>query len=328
MLRHAALALLLTIPAGTPAVAQEWARKMFDTTSHDFGSLARGARAEYEFSLTNRYLKDIHIRSARPSCHCTDVRITKSLLKTYEKGGIIATIKTRSFLGRQGATITVTIDKPIYAQVQLHVTSYIHGDVVLDPSSVVLGDVDQGSEVEKKISVTCTRYRNWKILEVKSANPHLSGEVVEATRDADRVAYELCVRLDKDAPPGYVKDHLILVTNDRRSAEIPVLVEGRVLFEIAVSPASLFLGVMQPGQKVTKQLVVRSKKPFCITSATSDCNCLRVGTPADTVSKPLHVLPVTFTARNKPGRVAEKIRIQTDLDAPAVELYAYAVVSQ
>ena len=33
---------------------------------------------------------------------------------------------------------------------------------------------------------------------------------------------------------------------------------------ITVSPTALFMGVVQPGQKVTKQLVVKGKKPFRI----------------------------------------------------------------
>ena len=33
--------------------AQDWARKLFATTEHDFGSVARGAKAEYAFVVTN-----------------------------------------------------------------------------------------------------------------------------------------------------------------------------------------------------------------------------------------------------------------------------------
>ena len=71
-------------------------------------------------------------------------------------------------------------------------------------------------------------------------------------------------------PAGYMNDHLMLVTNDDAGQQIPVLVEGRVTPSISVSPAALFMGVVQPGQKVTKTLVVTSKKPFRILSVTCD----------------------------------------------------------
>ena len=51
-------------------------------------------------------------------------------LKTYEKGAIIAHFNTDTFSGQRGATLTVTIDKPFYAQVQLHVSGFIRTDVI------------------------------------------------------------------------------------------------------------------------------------------------------------------------------------------------------
>ena len=327
MARRAVLAFLLALFTGSPAGAQQWAKKMFQTTTHDFGSVARGAKAEYEFVLKNIYLKDVQIASVRSSCGCTTPRIKKPLLKTYEKGAIVASINSHTFLGRQGATITVTLDKPRYAQVQLQVAVYVHRDVVFQPAGVELGSVDRGTPLEKKISVSCTRRSDWKILNVRSGNPHLSGKVVETGRQGNRVSYELRVHLDENAPTGYIRDHLILVTNDERSAKIPVLVEGRVLPEVVVSPVSLFLGVVRPGEKVTKRLVVRGKKPFRITSVTADCDCFEFGVPAGEAAKPLHLVPVTFTAGDKPGKVVKTIRVKTDLGGAEAQLSAYAVVA-
>ena len=327
MVRNVSLALLLASLAGPPAFAQQWAEKMFETTSHDFGSIARGAKAEYEFVLKNIYVKDVHIASVRASCGCTTPRIEKGRLNTYEKGAVIASINSRNFLGRQSATITVTVDEPDYARVQLHVKVHVRSDLVIEPAGVELGSVDRGVAVEKKLLVRCTRSSDWRILEVNSSNPYLSGEVVEKTRRGNQVSYELRVRLKEDAPPGYIKEQLLLITNDQRSGQIPVLVEGRVLSEVAVSPSSLFIGVVPRGQKVTKQLVVRGKKPFRITAVQSDCNCFEFGTSADEAAKPLHLVAVTFVAGDETGKVVKTIRIETDLSGATVELPAYAVVT-
>ena len=96
--------LLVVLLLAAPCAAQEWADKMFETRSHDFGTIARAAKAEFAFELTNLYLEDVHIASVRASCGCTTPRIEKETLKTYEKGAIIAHINSESFLGRQGAT--------------------------------------------------------------------------------------------------------------------------------------------------------------------------------------------------------------------------------
>ena len=146
--RTVCVLLLLILTAAVPALGGDWARKMFEETSHDFGYVARGAKAEFEFVLSNIYLEDVHIAGVRSSCSCTTPRIKQAQLKTYEKGAIIAAFNTRSFLGRKSATVTVTFDKPLYAEVQLHVSGHIRSDVVLSPGSVQLGSVDQGTPAE------------------------------------------------------------------------------------------------------------------------------------------------------------------------------------
>ncbi len=327
MSRKICTVLLLTLLAGSPVFAQQWARKMFKQTSHDFGSVARGAKVEYDFVLSNIYVEDVHISSVRTSCGCTAARIEKPLLKTYQQGAIVASFNTRAFTGRKGATITVTFDKPRYAQTQLHVSGHIRTDVVLQPGSVQLGNVDQGSPTTQKIAVTYSGRQGWSIVEVKSANPHISATAVRRSRGGGRVVYDLTVHLDESMPTGYVRDHLMLITNDRYGKQIPVLVEGRVLSAVTVSPASLFLGVVHSGQKVTKQLVVRGKQPFRIVSVTCDDESFQFRTPASDEPKRLHLIPVTFVASGDSRKVNKTIRIETDLGDATPELSAYAVVA-
>lgn len=327
MLRKAVVVLLLTVLAASPVSAQQWARKMFEETSHDFGSVARGAKAEHEFVLKNIYLEDVHIAGVRSSCGCTKPSIKTPWLKTYQRGAVVAKLNTRLFLGAKGATITVTFDKPFPAQVQLHVRGYIRSDVVLHPASAQLGSVDLGSPAEAKVAIEYAGRGSWKILEARSSHPNISGEVVEKSRRAGRVAYELKVQLDEEAPVGNINEHLLLVTNDRRRPQIPVQVEGRVVSAVTVSPASLFMGVVRPGQKVTKQLIVRGKQPFRVLSVTCDDDSFGFGASSGGPAKRLHVIPVTFAAGDGMGKIVNTIRIQTDLGQMIPELAAYAVVS-
>ena len=70
------------------ASAQQWAYKMFgETTSHDFGTVARAAKSDYVFEMQNIYKETIHISGVRASCGCATPRIVKPTLETWEKGG-------------------------------------------------------------------------------------------------------------------------------------------------------------------------------------------------------------------------------------------------
>ena len=319
--------LLVAFLLATPCAAQEWADKMFETRSHDFGMIARAAKAEFAFELTNIYLEDVHIAGVRATCGCTTPRIEKDTLKTYEKGAIIAHINSDRFLGHQGSTITVIIDKPLYAEVRLHVKVYVYSDVLLEPSNVAMGSVPRGSAAERTIRIQYNGRSDWKIVEVKSNNPHMVGTVTETSRQGNQTVYELKVVLDKDAPVGYLNEHFMLVTNDPQTKQIPVLVEGQVQADISVSPASLFLGVLQPGQSVTKQIVVRGQKPFRIVSVQGDCKCLQAIAPKDKEAKSFYLVPVAFTAGEKTGKITQTVYIETDSGQTVLKVPAYAVVS-
>jgi hypothetical protein len=327
MLRKLALTVALVISGLSPCFGQDWARKMFKVVEHDFGPVARGAKAEFRFTFENLYLEDVHVTGVRTSCGCTTPSVETPLLKTYEEGAILAHFNTDSFLGQRGATLTVTIDKPFYAEVQLQIRGYIRSDVVVEPGSVQFGSIDQGTGYIQKVAVNYSGHGDWQVLDVKSANPHITAKAVETARSDSQVSYQLNVTVDQSTPAGYLNDHLMLVTNDATAQQIPVLVEGRVAPSISVSPTALFMGVVQPGQKVVKQLVVKSKKPFRILSISCADKSFQFDTSKEGVAKDLHMIPVTFTAGADAGKVVKTIKIQTDQGQMAPELAAYAVVA-
>ena len=299
---------------GGSASAQEWARKMFKETRHDFGTVARSAKTEFRFPFKNIYVEDVHVSSVRASCGCTTPWVTKDSLKTYEEGELVAHFNTDRFTGQRGATLTVTFDRPQFAEVQLRVDGYIRTDVVINPGSAEFGSVDQGAGAKKQLDVNYAGRGDWKIVDIKSGNPHLQAKAVETARQGGQVSYRLTVSIDADAPAGYLQDQLLLVTNDRRATQVPLAVEGRVVAELTVSPLSLTLGRVQPGQSVTKQLVIQSKEPFRVTGVDCDNPNFECELTADAAeAKRVHLFPVRFTAGAQPGKITEMIRIHTDL---------------
>lgn len=305
-----AIALLALWPATSPA--REWAQKMFSATTHDFGHVARGAKAEFAFEVQNLYEEDVHILDVRTSCGCTTPTITRPTLKTWEKGAIVATLNTRSFVGQRNSTLTVVIDKPYYAEVQLTIAGNIHSDVDFQPGVAALGDVAQGRSVEQPVTVTYRGYSNWQISDVRCANTNLEVELGDPIRQPGMVSYKMTVRIKPDAPAGTIQDQLALITNDQRLPTVMLPVEGRVVPPLAVSPSPLLIGNLAAGQSATKQLVVTGKQPFKILSIVADHEALALGLPPD-VAKKVHVVPVRVVAPEKSGEFRATISIETDM---------------
>jgi hypothetical protein len=328
VIRIFALALPFLFVLGAHVSAQEWARKMFDVVDHSFGTVARGSKQEFGFELTNIYKEDIHISGVRSSCGCTTTRVTKDTLKTHESGEVVAIFNTKSFMGSKNATITVILDKPFYAEVQLTVDGYIRGDVVFDPGEINFGSLGAGEGGEQSVSIAYAGRTDWEIVDVRSANRYFEVELEETQRSGGKVAYKMLVRLKPEAPVGYIHDQLAIVTDDPTSKTVSVPVTGQVASPLTVSPASLFLGVVRPGDSVNKRLVVRGSKPFRIVGIQCPDERFKFDT-ATSVAKTMHFVPVEFTASSEPGNVVRSIRIETDWgDGVSAECVATATVTE
>ncbi len=308
----AALTMMLMATSAVRVEAADWANKMFDKLQHNFGTVARGADTEYRFQIKNIYKEDMTISSVRASCGCATPTLTKRTLKSGETAELITKFNTDRFIGQHGATITVRFSGDYSAEVRLRVDGYIRRDVVFNPSRIELGTINAGQGAEQTIKVNYAGRNDWQIAEVRSANEHIAVEAEPTSRGNGRVEYALHFTLKPDAPPGYINEPITLVTNDSSLRTLTLPVEGRVVSSVTISPPSLQLGVLQPGQSVTKQLVVRSQTPFRISKVVCEGgdDCFRIDPDDD--ERKVHLIPVTFTASEKTGNFVETIRIEAD----------------
>lgn len=303
-------------------------RRLFSASEHDFGSVARGAKAEYAFLVTNNLQDDVHIVSVRSSCGCTTpyVENDKRTLKTYETGAIIAHLNTETHIGQRAATLTVTFDRPQYAEVQLQIRALVHTNLLMEPTSLRFGSVQQGKPAEAVVRLYRADFPGWQISPtVGFSDPSLQGQVVLVARQNGQVWYDLKAHVAPTAPSGYLGDFAVLTTNDPGMAQILVQVEGQVQPSVVVSPSDLFLGVVHAGEKVTKCLVVRSDRPFRIEAITGDKASFQIPPPpAD--ERAVHVVPVTFVAGAEIGKVVKTIHIETNIGNAQAK--SYAVVNE
>jgi hypothetical protein len=290
---------------------------MFDHTTHDFGSIARGAKVEHRFIVENIYEEDAHITSVSSSCGCSIPTVNRQDLKTWEKAEVLVTVDTRAFSGRRDATIKVEFDKPFRAEVQINVHSYIRGDIVVQPGAVSFGSVLQGAEAKQTVAVNYAGRDDWRLQRVECVNPNVEVSFKEVNRGVGLVGYSLSARLKPNAPPGYIRDQLVLVTNDfdPQTARVPVAIEGVVVAPLSARPSPLMLGTVEPGESVTRNLLVQGRTPFRILTAKSTDPRFQCVTPAD--AKSAHVLPVTFKAGGSDtttgGMIKGKLHIETNL---------------
>ena len=297
--------------------AQPWAEAMFPATERrqSFGNVAMGAESVLRFQFKNPYKEDIHIASVKSSCNCTTPSWPKTAIKHGETGEIVARLNTEGqFRGERSATLTVVIDQPSRAEVQLQVTGYIRPDVVISPGMAEFGTVSEGVEATKELALRYAGKPDWKLTKVECTNPHIYVQADEMKQSNGFVNYKILVTIRDTMSSGYVHDMVRFTTNDTNpnSATVMFPVHAYVTTPLVAKPSPLVIGFVQPGETVKKNIVLRSDTKFRITKITSKDRRFQFYL-SDGENNNIHVLPIAFTADSSFGALSEPIIIHTTL---------------
>lgn len=311
-------------PLNLLAQDNDWAAKMFEKTSHDFGVVARGADTTYRLKLKNLYKEEVHIAEVRTTCGCSAGKPSVETLASLEEAWVEIKMDTVKFMRRKDSNVIVVFDRPTRAEVTIPITAYIRTDVVVEPGSAQFGPVQRDEKAEKVLKIAYAGREDWKIKEVQSGLEHVTARAVETSRSGGNVNYDLIVTLSDKAPVGAVRHFLTLMTDDPSNPNVPVLVEGEVKPDIEVSPAIVSLGTMAPGSTKTVNVVLKSRKPFEVSAVTCDRaqDVFQVRLPK--TAAPVHVIPLTVTAPTTAGTLDEQLSITIPGRAEPVTVRAYA----
>lgn len=315
-MRRTLLALLLFTLGTTSASAQQaWAEKMFkDGTSHDFGTVARGAQLYHRFTITNIYAVPMQILDIKSSCGCTTATPSTKLLQPREVGSIDVVMDGKKFTGHKAIRINVTVGPEYTSTAELKVTANSRADVVFNPGQVNFGVVSAGDTPTQAIEVEYAGVYAWKVEGVDVNGAPYDAALEEWYRKPGQVGYRVRFTLKADAPPGALKHEVFLKTNEPSSKLVPLLVEANVQATLSVNPDTVLL---MPTQ--SKKVVVRGAKAFRVLAVEGLDEGLVVTTPLPTEAKAVHLLEFRCDAA-KPGTVRRNLLIKTDAQSQPAKL--------
>ena len=219
-------------------------------------------------------------------------------------------MNTRKFRQRKDSNLIIQFDAPQFAETRIPITAYIRSDVVFEPGMVRFGNVDYGKSVESKVKIAYAGRSDWEIVDVRIGNKSLSADLVPTRREGGFVDYTLNVKLADNAKTGQLRDLVTLVTNDQNHPYVPLMVEGVIVPDITVTPATVDVRNVAPGESRSFRIVVKGKKPFKIEDV--DCEGMDDCFSAQISEKtqPIHVVPVEFNVPNKPGKFREELIVK------------------
>jgi len=323
---------LLGMVISSPAVRAQgldWVASALPERAYDFGTVARGSQVRHAFSLINRSDQEIRIADWRTKCGCTNVRVGAKVIPPGTQTTIEATIDTTKFLGYKPSGLTLIFDRPTFVEVDLNLTCFIRGDIVMNPGQMDFGIVRRSDKMPPaSLTLTYAGGRSdWEVTKMKTQSSKVKAELRELSRTADgQINYTLTATLQPGVSNGYFKDEITLLTNDQSSPSIPISVVANIQSAVAVTPSIINFGGLRPGQSVSKTIVVRSKEPFSITRLSPSQEDLQ---PAEDEKGPraAHQLKLTFKAPEQTGPYHATLTIETDIkDEPPALLKTFATV--
>ncbi len=306
-----ATAIVVAAWASTASASQ--LSSLFKTTNHDFGTVARAAKTEYRFTFDNPYNQTIQVRSVRTSCGCTTPSVETEIVPPGGRGSILAKFNTGTHTGSRSATLTVTFDKPTFSEIQLHVKGYIRSDVVFQPGEATFGNMMQGTSKSINVGVDYAGKPAWQINQVTSSDSFITVVPTEVSRQNGRIRYMLAVSISSDAPVGPLESELVVHTNDRNLTTVPLRLMANIAPEISVSPQTLSLGDIVPGEPIKQLIILKGHQPFLIKSVES--GEFEIEGKLSEESKTLHALPLMIRPKTVEfgKEINGKITFATDL---------------
>ncbi|APW64028.1 DUF1573 domain-containing protein [Paludisphaera borealis] len=324
----AALAGCVLAGLSTPkAQAANWADSLFAERSHNFGPVPRGAKVKHEFVLNNRLAEPVTILNLRPSCGCTSGKASTSNVGPGESAVVEAQMDTRNFLGHKATILFVTLVTASgrEAEVRLNVVSNILADIVLNPGSIDFGAVLKGQGASQTLTIDRINGRDWRFERMVSGSRALTAQLVETKRDPNgSVSYKLEVGVKSDAPAGPLREEIRLLSNDRETPSIPIMVTGWVRGDLTASPSLLTMGEVNSTEGKQGRFVIRASKPFAITQVDGAGDGFSIA-PPDAARKTLHMLTVAYKPEEGTtrGDLRRIFRVSTDIPGePPLDLTA------
>jgi hypothetical protein len=312
-MRRLVLAAVTMIATAPVALAQTsaWADKLFKgASSHDFGTVPRGAQLYHQFQMTNIWAVPLQIESVRTSCGCVTATASQQILQPRESAFLDIKMDAHRFTGPKTVTIYVTVGPQFTSTATLRVSANSRADVVFNPGQINFGLVAQGQAAAQTIDVEYAGVLDWRVSEVATNGAPVDVTYEELYRRPGQVGYRIRAALKPDARPGHVKQELTLKTNDQASPTVQVLLEATIQASLTVVPPTVNLS-LKVGQEDSRRVVVRADHVFKILGVEGIGEGIQAEWPPNSAA--VQIVTLKFLP-GQTGELHRQLRIKTDLD--------------
>ena len=260
----------------------------FGTDSKNFGKCMQGDVLTNKFNLQSSGEEDLVIKQAKPTCGCTVAQVAAQAadgsMAPYNFGQpippgrkieITATLHTQNKRGHAASRINIFSNDP-RGQTQLGLEADVDPFFQVNPANLNFNALSSRDTANDKVTVTTTRGEKVKLTAALDNLPQgMKVEITPADADADgksshwdiachlgpglvegNLAYNISLKSDIPIPGGEKTPN-----GAEPTYEVSVPVMARVTGMISYTPAFVSLGLIRPGQVVSRVIRLTSHDP-------------------------------------------------------------------
>lgn len=345
----ASLALAQDVPKADAPKAAEATAKATDAAPRltvvepvkDYGTVSKGDKLTWAFTVKNTGTSDLQIIAARPACGCTVAEFDK-VIKPGETGKVTALVDTTAFNGPIAKAVTLETNDPVTPTATLTIHAVVKPYVEAYPAGFVRYSLLQGDAETQTVTIYSEEEEPFEITKIE-----VPGEWVKATWAKIENPAELAQGVGKqgqnqykvnitvggpDARVGPLAEKLRILTNSKHQPEYAISIAGVIRPPFRVEPTAMNFGeVATSDSAATRTIVVRSndlKTPerFQVTKVESSLPAVAANVKP-TANKGEYEVTLQVAKNAKAGDVEGTVKIYTNNDVnPVVTVPVKATV--
>lgn len=219
---------------------------------HDFGDVWQGKKVSCSFDLFNDGGSDLTILKHKTTCGCTVAKPISGSIPPGSKKNMHVSFAAGDRSGRTAKRIILYTNDPTQPKVILTVTANVKQSIEVTPAEFDFGDVAIGTIITKEVKVTRKRGKGpIQVKKMELSSKNISAKVVETTENGCKLAVTL-----SPTAAATISETLSVIFEDKELARVKLSVKAKVHSQFFVNPGRVFLGLVKPGQQVTRTVTI------------------------------------------------------------------------
>lgn len=330
----------MTVAQQAPAATEQSAAPRLTLVDplKDFGTVAKGSKLDWAFTVKNTGSGDLEILSVQPTCGCTVAEFDK-VIKPGATGKIVAHVDTTQFTGPIQKAVNIRTNDPDNPNAQLTISAVVKPYVEAHPAGFVRFSMLEGESATQSVKLYSEETEPFKIVSVESPVEWIKVDVVPVAA-ADRVPagrqgqeqYAVNITIDENAKVGPLAQKVTVRTNSTHQPEYQISVAGVVRPAFAMNPTLVNFGEVAPGTPEASRTVLLASNDrsnpgaFQVTKVESESKSVNATVKATDIPGQYEV--TVSLAPTATGTVDSNVKIFTNSKTqPVVTLPVKSVVA-